>query len=77
MSTDKKPPVAENEPEQEVPLTQEALAAQMQRLTERARAVGLKPLRTMAQTYARRGMAMLDGLLASLESDDSSKKKRE
>mgnify|MGYP001579455470 CR=1 FL=1 len=88
MATDEKTLITENtapdgvvqgqvtEPDQDTPLTQEQFAAQMQRLAERARAAGLNPLQTMAQTYARRGMAILEGLLASLESDDSSKKKR-
>ena len=86
MPPDKKTPIAKNEApkaessrngevEQDAPLTKEAFFAQMQRLTERARAAGLKPLHAMAQTYARRGMAILDGLLASLENDGSSKKK--
>ena len=63
------------EVEQDAPLTKEQFAAQMQRLNERARAAGLKPLQLMAQTYAKLGMAMLEGVLASLESDDSPKKK--
>ena len=79
--SDEKPPIADNEvpkeAESDAPLTTAMFSAQMQRLTERARAAGLKPLHMMAQTYARRGMAMLDGLLASLESNDSSKKKGE
>ena len=76
MSTDEKRPTAENEV-QEAPLTKEEFAAQMQRLTERARAAGLNPIQTMVKTYANLGMAMLNGILSSLESDDSSKKKAE
>ena len=80
MLPDEKPPIAETEAakedEQDAPLTKEEFATQMKRLTERARAAGLNPIRTMAQTYAKRGMAILDGLLASLEHDDSSKKKK-
>ena len=76
MSPDEKRPTVE-EPAQDAPLTQEQFAAQMQQLAKRARAAGLKPLQTLAQTYAKRGMAILEGLLDSLESGDSSKKKKE
>lgn len=67
------------EPAQEDPLTREAFAAQMRLLTERARAAGLNPLRVLAQTYTKQGMVILEGLLGSLESADSSRttKKKE
>ncbi len=84
MPSDEKQPIEENDvpkknedPAQDVPLTKEEFAAQMQRLTERARAAGLNPIQTMARTYANLGMAMLNGILASLENADSSKKKKE
>ena len=83
--SDDKPPIAENEtpkeveqviePAQDAHLTKETSSAQMQRLTERARAAGLSPLQVMAQTYAKRGLAILDGLLGALENANSSKKK--
>ena len=73
---DEKPPIAENEA-QETPLTQEEYAAQLQRLNERVRAAGLKPLETMVQSYGRRFMAGLESFVAALEGDDSSKKKKE
>ena len=77
MSPDEERPIVENEvPKADVPLTKEEFAAQMQQLTERARAAGLNPLRAMFQTYARQGRATLEGILASLESDDSPKKKK-
>ncbi len=65
------------EPAQEdAPLTKEQFAAQMQQLIERARAAGLNPIHTMAKTYVERGRAVLEGLLASLENEDISKKKK-
>mgnify|MGYP001561616970 CR=1 FL=1 len=76
MPPAKKPPIAENEA-QDAPLTQEEFAAELQRLNERARAAGLKPVQAMAHTYLRQGMVMLEGFLASLEINDSSKKKKE
>ena len=63
------------EPVQDAPLTKEEFAAQMQQLTERAKAAGLNPIHTMAQTYVKQGMAIVEGLLASLEHETSSKKK--
>ena len=82
MTPDEKPPIAENEvpqkavePAQDVPLTKETAAAQLRLLAERTRAAGLDPLRLLAETYLERGRAIFAGLLASLESDDSSKKK--
>ena len=79
--SDEKRPITKNETpkevEQDVPLTKEMLIAQMQRLTERARAVGLNPIHTMARTYTNRFLGILDGLLSSLGSDDKSKKKEE
>ena len=78
---DEKPLIEENEApkevEQETPLTQEAAKAQLRLLAKRVRAAGLNPLRILAETYTERGRAIFAGLLASLESDDSSKKKKE
>ena len=48
MATDEKHPIAENEPEQEAPLTKEEFTVQLRRLTERARAAGLHPVHAMA-----------------------------
>ncbi len=77
MSSDENRPIAENEETKEggVPLTKEDFAAQMKQLTERARAAGLNPIQTMARTYIKQGMAIIEGLLTSLESNDSPKKK--
>ena len=72
--SDEKPPIAENEA-QDAPLTQEEYAAQLQQLTDRARAAGLQPLQILAHTYIRQGMTMLESFMASLESNDSPKKK--
>ena len=47
--------------------TREELAAKFEQLAARARAAGLSPLQTMAQTYVKRGMAMLDSILSALE----------
>ncbi len=59
------------------PLTQEEYATQIQRLTERARAAGLKPVQIMTRTYAKLVMDGLESLVASLEGDSSPKKKKE
>lgn len=83
MSPDEKRPIAENEApkeveqvsEQDTPLTQEEFEAQMQRLTERAKAAGLNPIQTMLHSYASRGRAIINSLLGALENADSAKKK--
>ena len=85
MSPDKKRLLAKKEAPQEVeqvseqaielaqdaPITKEIFEAQVQRLIERARAAGLNPVRTLARTYAKRGLAILDGLLSALENERS------
>ena len=80
MSPDEQRPIAENEVpeevEQDAPLTKEAFAAQIQRLAERARAAGFNPIRAMAQTYAKQGLAIVEGLLVALENENNSKKKK-
>ena len=63
------------EPAEVAPLTKEAFSAQIQRLTERAKAAGWSPLHAMAQAYVKRGMAVIEGLLSALENEGSSKKK--
>ncbi len=74
MSPDKKRPIAEDEAPQDAPLTQEEFEAQMQQLTERARADGLKPIKVMAKTYVKQGISILEGFLDSLEAGSSKKK---
>ena len=76
MAPDEKRPIEEKEaPAQDAPLTKEAFSAEMEQLAERARAAGLSPLRAMVQTYASQGRAILQGLLAGLETADNAKKK--
>lgn len=70
--TDKMPPDETND----VPLTKEQLVEQIHQLTERARAAGLHPIKTLIQTYTRQARATLEGILASLDNEGSSKKKR-
>ena len=49
------------------PNTREELAVKFEQLAARARAAGISPLQAMAQTYVKRGMAVLDGILSALE----------
>ena len=58
-------PVAE--PAKEAPNTREELATKFEQLAARARAAGMSPLQAMAQTYVKRGMAVLDSILSALE----------
>ena len=57
-----------------LPETREELAAKFEQLAARARAAGISPLQALLKTYAQRGMAVLEGLLSSLESADTEKK---
>ena len=68
MPPDEKHPISENE----APKVDD-----LQHLVERAKAVWLTPLQTMFQSYAKQGRVILGGILASLENEESSKKKKE
>ena len=57
-----------------VPLTREELTTKLEELSARARDAGMSPVRELLSTYARRGMAMLDTFLSSLEDGSSTKK---
>ena len=66
MSPDEKRPIAKTEaPEKD----------DLQQFVERARVAWLNPLRTLTETYGRRIRAIAEGVLTSLENDDSPKKK--
>ncbi len=60
--SDEKPPVAENEDD-------------LQHLVERAKSAWLNPLRTLADTYIKQARIVAEGVLTSLEKDDSPKTK--
>lgn len=55
------------------PLTQEDFAEQMRALSEKAKAAGLSPIRTMFNAYATQGMAMIESMMGALENADTSK----
>ena len=63
------PPEAEEPmpPETEASKTRKELAAKFEELAARARAAGISPLQVMAQTYIKRGMAVIDSVLSALE----------
>ena len=62
--------------EQDMHLTKEMFITQLQQLIERAKAAGLHPIQTMAKAYVKQGTTILEGLLSSLENENTSKKKR-
>ena len=76
MSPDEQPHMAENEAPKEVEEPAQDAPLTMQQLAERAKAAWFHPIQTMVQAYARQGRIILAGILASLESDDGSKKKK-
>ena len=56
------------------PLTTDEFTAQFNRLADRARAAGIRPLLTMDRAYVRQGMAIIESLLQSLDEGNSKKK---
>ena len=61
---------------QDVTITKEELASQMQLLSQRARDAGLSPIRSLVQAYGALGMGVIEGLLLSLDNAGNSKKKK-
>ena len=84
MSPEKKRTVAEDDvpkeqdasKEQDMLLTKEMFVTQIRQIIERARAAGLSPIRMMAKAYVKQGTTILEGLLSSLENENTSKKKK-
>ena len=76
VSTSRKVTPAKKAATQDTTLTKEELASQMRLLTDRARAAGLNPIRSLLQAYGVLGMGMLESLLLSLENADNAKKKK-
>ena len=66
LPEEQRPMLPEPEPSK-APDTREELAAKFEQLAARARAAGMNPLHAMAQTYVKRGMAVLDSILSALE----------
>ena len=57
----------------DAPMTADEFSTNMDQLFDKARSAGLRPLQAMASTYIRAGVAMIDGLLATLGGDDQKK----
>ena len=64
-------------PSEDVPLTQAEFQAQLEKLQARARAAGLRPLQVMMAAYAKRGMAVIEGVLNALEEGSNTPPKKE
>ena len=61
------PALVIEKPSEDAPLTQAEFQAQLEKLQARARAAGLRPLQVMMAAYAKRGMAVIEGVLSALE----------
>lgn len=62
---------------EDAPMTKEEVVAQMKRLGDRAKAAGLSPLKILVETYAKRGMTIVESLFDALEdAEDKPKGKR-
>lgn len=60
----------------EPPMSSAEFSATLDQLMTRAKAAGVRPLQVMATSYAKQGLAMLDGLLASLDQGTSADAKK-
>lgn len=76
MADDEKDLEAPQEEAQGPPLTSQEFVAAMDNLFKRAKAAGVRPLQVMAETYVKKGMGVIDGLLAALEDGNGKGKKR-
>lgn len=75
MADDQKDVEAPKEKEaQDLPMTQETFQAALDDLFKRAKTAGVRPIQVMAQTYVKKAMGVIDGLLTALE-DGKEKKK--
>ena len=74
---DKKEPKEVEQVSGDAPPTKEMLVAQFHQLADSIRAAGLNPLQMLLQTYKKRGMAVIAGLMAGLGDEDISKKAKE
>lgn len=61
---------------QDLPLTSQDFIAALDKLVERAKAAGVRPLQVMAATYAKKSMDILDSFLGALEEGDGKKKRK-
>ena len=68
-----KPEPSKEGDDQSLPLTAEEFGEALDKLFMRAREAGIRPLQTLAATYAKAGLGILDSLLSALE--ESSKDK--
>ena len=59
------------------PITAAEFNVQLEKLSARAREAGLRPFQIMLSAYAKQGMAMLDGLLTSLDESSNTTPKKE
>ena len=62
-----RPKVGEETVHEDVPLSREELGTKFDELAARAREAGISPLQTLAQTYVKRGLAVIEGILGALE----------
>jgi hypothetical protein len=70
------PAPADNPDEDEAePLTTDQLVESFEELITRGRDAGFRPLRVLAATYIKQGLAVVDGVLGAFEDGKKGKKK--
>ena len=68
-----KPEAPKGGDDQALPLTAEEFGEALDKLFKRAREAGVRPLQTLAATYAKAGLDILDSVLAALEKSSKDK----
>ena len=68
-----KPETPKEGDDQALPLTAEEFGEALDKLFKRAREAGVRPLQTLAATYAKAGLGILDSLLSALEESSKAK----
>ena len=68
-----KPEASKPGDDQAPPLTAEEFGEALDKLFNRAREAGVRPLQTLAATYAKAGLGILDSLLSALEKGSKDK----
>ena len=76
MADEQKDLEAPKKKDADIPITAQEFQDALDTLFERAKAAGIQPIKELASTYAKRGLAMFDKMMAALEGDDEKEKKK-
>ena len=69
MTQDAESPDKPTEPSDDDALTSEQFVERVEELITRARAAGLRPVRTLFRTYIKQGLDLIESTMGALEGD--------